>query len=215
MINSSIYSPALRTLIRLQNRDYYYPIENFGIFNFEGIPSFIRFHEVDLRYIFTGEGSIKENCLRLKNLLQSLKQYLEDSISVIYFGKIANDHDLPNYFTDHSQLIAYFRDDFLPILDSSRHYSFEIRFTSDKDAAASVIESLLQMPQIERCSNVAIGINYANPTQLPVDSIFQFLNQKKCDQIIRKTKEKFLKIRLGKIQNVSNLCDHFIKVNFM
>lgn len=203
----------MRTRIRGQNCDYYYCCIEDRISNFEGIPPFIRFHEVDLRYIFTGEGSIEENCSRLKNLLQSLKQYLEDSISVIYFGKIAN--DLPNHFTDHSQLIAYFRDDLLPILDSSRRYSFEIRFTSDKDAAASVIESLLQMPQIERCSNVAIGINYANPTQLPVDSIIQFLNQKKCDQIIRKTKEKFLKIRLGKIQNVSNLCDHLTKVNFI
>ena len=75
---SSIYSHELRNLIRGKNRDYYYPIEDFGIFNFEEIPPFIRFHEVDLRYVFTGKGSIEEKCLRLKNHLQSIKQHLKD-----------------------------------------------------------------------------------------------------------------------------------------
>ena len=200
-------------LIREKNCDYYYPIEDFGIFNFEEIPPFIRFHEVDLRYVFTGKGSIEEKCLRLKNHLQSLKQYLKDTISIICFGGI--DKYLHNHFTDHLQLIAYFRDELLPICDSSHRYSFTFHFDSDKDAAASVIESLLQMPQIDRCSNVGIEIDYANPTQLPVNSIAQFLNHPKYDQIIRKTKEKFLKIYLDEIQNVSNLCDHLTKVNFI
>ena len=132
---------------------------------------------------------------------------------IIYVGKI--DRDLPNHFADHSQLIAYFRDELLPICDSSRRYSFNFQLNSDKDAAASVIESLLQMSQIDHCSNVGIRIDYANPTQLPVDSITQFLNHPKYDQIIGKTKEKFLKIRLRKIQSVSNLCDHLTKVNFI
>ena len=103
----------MRALIREKIYHYYYPDFNFEESNFEEVPPFIRFHEVDLSYLFTGKESIEEKCLRLKNHLQSIKQHLKDSIVIFYFGIIDRDSSKPSKFqtilmgyNDRSKVLA-------------------------------------------------------------------------------------------------------------
>lgn len=167
---------------------------------------------------FTFNGTISGKCHLFGEFLQPIKAALINS--KISLSCIV-DQDDPTRFNDHSVLLDYLRNGLLPICDSSRQYEFSIHFKSDKNSAKEVIASILQFPQIIRCSNVGILLwrMSDNQIQLPIDVIAQWLNQHAdlVELIDRTKQEKFLKIDLGrgKIQSVSEMCGQLMEVLFI
>ena len=186
------------------------------ISHLEAFPPFIRFGRVYLAYWFGLQQSIEEKCQLFGGFLPLIKGALKDSNEILFIAHI-NQND-PSNFTNHSTLLDNVRDGLLPICDSARRYSFRIEFRSDKNSHKKVIESILKMPQIVRCSNVEITIDVVyDPIQLPVEEIAQWLNQKidRIGVIGKKKEERFLKIKSWKIENVSKMCEHLIEVLFI
>ena len=179
-------------------------------------PAFLHFGEVYLRYwneSIESSESIEERCQLFGGLLPAIKGALNDS-KEIFFGADIDQED-QSEFNDHSALIAYLRDEFLPICDSSRRYKFFINFETDKNSGSEVISSILKMPQVVQCSNVDICLQLINdPIELSVGEIAQWLNQKN-DRIGKKKEEKFLKIYSYNIQNVLEIWKHLTEVLFI
>ena len=194
-------------------------------------PRFLRFDSVVLIY---NRGRYNDPCalslFRKKRLflqhLQVLKPALVDTNLFRFTARICLRFTAPfcfsgpNYkdlffkdFEDHFAVLEHLRNKLLPICNSSRHYEFEIVFStissSDPNAATNLIESLLKLPQIVVCSDVKIDVRDCRSvaTLLPVEAIAKWLNQKSNDptgvngQKNGKKKEKFLEIYLFEIQN--------------
>ena len=190
----------------------------------KALPEFLRFNEVYMPYsygfqphsLYSRDMSIQEKCQFFAGLLPSIKGALNDSKEIRFYGRI-NEND-PSNFSNHSTLIDYIRDEFLPICDLSRRYNFEIDFSSDMDAATNVVSSILKMPQIVQCLNIEILIyTIDHPNKLPVGEIVQWLNQK-IDRIGffgKKNEEKFLKIISRQIQDELGICEHLTEVLFI
>ena len=138
---------------------------------------------------------------------------------MIRFGGIIDRNDLTK-FSDHSKLLNYLSEELLTIFNSSREYDFTIFFHSEEEAGAgaNVIKSIIQMPQICRCSTLRIFLGYASqPMLLPVEAISSWLNRTIGDWMnyIGRTptpKEIFLQIYKAGIQNVMEMCDHLVEV---
>ena len=174
---------------------------------------FLRFNEIQLFYN-VGQQSIEEKCRSIENYLSPLKEVLKDSIAIRSRGDIAR-NDLTN-FSDHSILLNYLSEH-LKILNSSREYEFSIGFHPEEvGAEANVINSIIQMPQICRCSNLRFFLWHApQPILLPVEAISNWLNRSKVCGInpIGQASEKiFLRIYGTRIQNVVEMCDYLTKV---
>ena len=136
---------------------------------------------------------------------------MKDSNSIRFFADI-NQYDA--CFSDHSILLAYLSEQLLQICDSSRRYEFTICFYSDKNAGPNFLSSLLQMPAISRCSHFEISLYLIEEAQkLPVESISDWLNRRKTDGRI--PQEIFMKIHMNEFQNVTEICDHLSKVQFI
>ena len=156
--------------------------------------------------------------------LFALKSVLNDS-NMIEFNADIYEH-CHSYFSNHTQLLDYLCYRFLPIFfNSSRHYKFYFRFKSDGNSAANVVASVLQMPEIRRCSTIEIKI-HSKEQKLPVDAIINFLEES-ADEMgnnngqIQNKKERFLKVifptwhwywgnsipRHG-VQNTEEMLDH-------
>ena len=178
-------------------------------------PAFLHFGEVDLHYwngSIESSESIEERCQVFGGLLPAIKGALNDSNEIFFDADI--DQEDQSEFNDHSTLIAYLRDEFLPICDSSHRYKFVIGFDSDQDSGSKVISSILKMPQVVRCSNVDIWLlQVYDPIELPVGEIAQWLSQK--NDRIGKKEEKFLEIYSDKIQNVLEIWEHLTEVLFI
>ena len=132
---------GLRAFIGLCGGDYSdkKPISHANLKEF---PVFLRFYGVHLPYSI-GLRPIEEKCQLFGDLLPEIKGALNDS-NEIFFGAGINQKD-QSEFNDHSTLIGYLRDEFLPICDSSRRYEFFINFDSDQDSGSKVISSILKM----------------------------------------------------------------------
>lgn len=131
---------------------------------------------------------------------------------IAFHAGISQHHS--SYFANHSTLIDYLRACLNTICNSARGYKFLICFWSDEVeicAIATVISSILQMPPVKRCENVAIEIPLPRQVQraLPVEAISNWLEKSSDEMQIndRKPKEKFLKIRADGIQNYRELID--------
>ena len=189
--------------------------------NFVPFPQFIRFSDVILCYR-SSLLAMDAKCKRFIKHLKPLKPALSD-MNLLYFDAEINEkfvHD----FSSCSNLLHHLRDELLPVCESSRAYKFTIRFQpwEWKANIATTIESILQIPQIGRCPNVALKISscyissYSN-VQLPVEAIAQWLHQQSsgtkriCDP---KKREKFLTIELDDvyIPNLLEISGHLTKV---
>ena len=99
---------------------------------------------------------------------------------MIEISAIISQHDR-NYFNNYSTLIDYLQNRLISICDSARGYIFRIYFRSDENESdvTNLISSILQMPTIERCSNVEIEIQCCREVnkQLPV-KISNWLDEK-------------------------------------
>ena len=103
-------------------------------------PAFLHFGEVYLRYwneSIESSESIEERCQLFGVLLPAIKGALNDSNEIFFDADI--DQEDQSEFNDHSALIAYLRDELLPICDSSRRYEFFIGLYSDQDSGSEVI----------------------------------------------------------------------------
>ena len=175
-------------------------------------PAFLRFRVVDLQYHY-GSKSIVEKCGLLDECLQSIKPALNDSN--FNFKCIVSEYETKQ-FSNHQTLIKYISERLLPICESSRKHSFTISFFADRNSASNIIASILQMSQICRCFGVDIGLIGTNPTQLPIESISNWLNRNSdALEIRQKRKGSFLRIHAYKtFQNIPEICDLLKTVNF-
>ena len=179
--------------------------------NLKEFPVFLRFYGVHLPYSI-GLRPLEEKCQLFGDLLPEIKGALNDS-NEIFFGAGIDQEDQSEFY-NHSTLIGYLRDEFLPICDSTRRYKFVISFDSDQNSGSEVISSILKMPQVVRCSNVDIWLlQVYDPIELPVGEIAQWLSQK--NDRIGKKEEKFLEIYSDKIQNVLEIWEHLTEVLFI
>ena len=212
----------MKAFINVPHRNFDYSNE-ISLDDLEALPEFLRFNEVYTPYSHylqlrsnLRDMSIQEKCQFFAGLLPSIKGALNDSKEIRFYGRI-NEND-PLNFSNHSTLIDYIRDEFLPICDSSRRYKFEIDFFSDKDAATNVVSSILKMTQIVRCFYVEIWISTMGyPSKLPVGEIVRWLNQKidRIGFIGKKNEEKFLTILSCQIQDELEICEHLTEVLFI
>ena len=193
------------------------------------IPQFVRFVDVTLYYCYRCDTrpieeicklgfylqlhdslTIEEMCHLIVIYFQPLKMAPNKSHLTNFIGKI--DENDPCEFNTHLQLLSHVQEEFLPIFNSSLGYRFTIYFSSDRNSGTNVISSILQMPPIQHSSNVEIILfGLAQPIQLPVESISNFLHQK-YDGIHENSKDRYLRINLPEIQNVHATCEHFKKV---
>ena len=182
-------------------------------------PKFLHFDEVLLAYDI-GSQKITKKCRLFDECLRSIKAAVNDSNSICFACDISQDD--PRQFYHQSALASYIQDNFLPICSSSRRYKFDIYFISDVDvnAGTNAIASILLMPQIIRCSNVAINLRWllGQPTRLPIEAISNWLAKKSDNNskiIDQKGQHRFLKIYSHTISNASEMCNHLKEVNFL
>ena len=187
--------------------------------NLANFPSFIRFRDVTLiynYYYYNSPQPIAEKCELITSYLQVLKPALYDTRILRFHGTI--DHCVPYYFSDHSQLLCHLRDQLLPICGNVRRYKFKIMFNTDKDAGGSVISSILQMPQIIRCSDVFIQPTFYSD-EFPIEDISNWLHQKNTDgvgvgveNVGQKETQRFLQLDSCIIPNAQEMYKHLKKV---
>ena len=179
------------------------------------VPRFLRFNEVQLSY-YEGHESIEEKCRSIESYLQPLKEALKDSNLIKFGGGI--DRNDPTTFSDHSKLLNYLNEKFIKIFNSSRGYEFSILLPKEAGAAAIVISSIIQMPQISRCANLRFHLWLRQPIVLLVEAISGWLNRTIGDGINfdgRSPQELFLRIFASRIQNIVEMCEHLAKVCFI
>ena len=125
-----------------------------------GVPRFLRFGNVLLVYL-TGSQPIAEKCESFGRYLPSIKQTLHDSEMISFYCQI-NDH-------------------ILSICDSSRGYAFDFVYykQTDSDTGGNLIASILEIPAIACNSTVSIFYNNSTITQLPVETISNWLNRER------------------------------------
>ena len=192
------------------------------------LPHFVRFDHV---YIEGLRGkSIEEKCELFVTQLTPLKAAMSGS-HVIFGGTI--DQENANYFRDQTHLLSFLRNQFLPMFDTSRRYGFHFSFgtfewkddATAEAAATNLISHTLELPQIIRCSDVAISTfprkNQLLPPppvliHLPIDAIVNWLNRKSDGISAENQQDGLLNITLScRIQNSQELWDHMKKVCFL
>ena len=189
--------------------------------NLAAFPPFLRFTEVRLRYD-TGYQSLFTKCRLFEDCLKSIKSALKDPIKICFVAYINRDDR--SDFSDHSSVAIYLHYGLLPICDSSRCYEFNIDFDFDLDeyepdgfASMDLIYSILQISQVQSCSNVSIELSgNSTSTFLPVEEILDWLAQKTADCVeIYDTKEqnRFLWIKSLCIPNIQEMWDHLKEVS--
>lgn len=158
---------------------------------------FLRFTNVELQ--FRSYGLIEKKCENIQLKLHKLKHVLIDSNWIKFNAKI--DQNDGTAFNNHLQLLEYIRNQLLPICNSSRGYEFYIAFKSDNNYASNIIESLIQMQAIKRCSKIKIGIVGGDQMYLPVKEISNWLES---TNEIENKEEKLLVIELLGAQSIQN-----------
>ena len=193
-----------------------------ALIDLSALPRFLRFAEVNLFY---DDGpaipinpiqlkSIEEKCHSTENYLQPLKNDLNDLKSIEFRGGIGRSENKFSSFLTQSSLLEYLSQKLLPIFNSSHRYEFDI-FVCGEGDVTNVFDSILQMPQISRCSNLHIKLHYPQqPKQLPVETISNWLNRKMDVGTEVTPREIYLKIWLDKIQNAVEMCDQLAEVGW-
>ena len=137
------------------------------------IPPFLRFDNIF--YNYGNLYPIEEKYKFTENQLLPLKLALYESNVVQFTATISQNGR--NNFSDHSKLINFIQNRFLPICNSSRRYEFQIWFRSDTNSDTDVIVSILEMNEIKHYSNVKIGILFGEQKRLPVEEISNWLER--------------------------------------
>ena len=161
-------------------------------------------------------------CKQFIKHLKPLKDALSD-LNLLHFDAEINENDVPDFSSfsnllHQKKFLHHLRDELLPICElSSRAYKFTILFRDWETNGAALIESILQIPQIGRCPNVALKLSGLYNIQLPVEAIAQWLHQQSSGTkriSDPKKREKFLTIELDyvDIPNLLEFSCHLTKV---
>ena len=192
------------------------------------IPRFIRFDNVEFNYNysnFNGEEPIKlaedvsKSFRPFLQLLRGHNSAIENS-SLSLEATIQSDANDPYSwvfcFPSHQKVLEYLSNELLPTFHSCRRYKFGIAFWKDKNHAKNVIVSLLGLPAVERCSNVAITFEAAGD-DFPAEAISHWLNLSQPNA--GEGKERFLSIAIGyvapMIPKFEEVVEHLKKVNYI
>ena len=173
-------------------------------------PRFLNFDKVELFYE-QGSQPVAKKCRLFAKYLQPLKGKLNDSNLIHFKGAICQNER--SQFNDAFSLLNHIRDELLPICDLARQYKFEI-FWSDNNAATNVLSSILQFPQLARCTNISL-CNWANDHLLPVEIISKWLTEKSEDEIKyngKSRRERLLQIGTVMNGDVLEMCDYLKEV---
>ena len=190
-------------------------------------PPFLRFDEVKLS-LDCGSQPIEEKCKFFESYLLPLKPALTDSNIIKYCARISQKR---SDFSDRLQLFEYIRNQLLSIVGSSRGYKFDIGYCSEYNSSTNVITSLLQMPEIERCSYIQIlyhGNQQRDHNQLPIEVISNWLERPvdgKKYIVQNKKKARFMEVSISdssllhfrniEIQNAQEIVNHLKTVYFI
>ena len=179
------------------------------------LPPFLRFNQVELiAYSFDKNNAqpIAGKCLLFENLLQSVKPALVGS-KLFFYGDVSE--SMPSSFRDHLELLNYLRDRLLPICNTSRAYCFSIFFDSDQSVAKHVIASILQTPQLVRCSSAQFNIFrglQGLQLRLPVNEISDWLHMA-CDR--ERKKSLHVNCEGFEIENSQEMINHLQEVFYI
>lgn len=167
--------------------------------------------------------TITKKCELLKRHLQSIKHTLNRAIIEFHGIVRADRHGFfvgsPKhiYFHDHTKLVEHICNEILPLCGSARCYKFNIALHTDKDSATKVIDSILQMPSVNRCSNVSFWFRDDGIKGISVETISNWLfripdgnGEINCP----KRHPRLLNIGLIMLQNVMDIWDVLKQVYF-
>ena len=178
------------------------------------LPQFLRFDDVEIHYessVYVYALPIAKKCESVVNYLRLLK--LND-LKLVHFNGTIDKYDRNN-FSSYPRLLDHLRNELLPICGPSRRYIFEISFNLDLALQTNLIANILQMPQIDCCSNVEIKLHgptlYQYQIQFPIEPISNWLHRN-CDGSEEKSKERFLRICPFSFNSARELCDYLKKV---
>lgn len=180
------------------------------------LPTFIRSDNIQL-ICGLDPQPVEEKCKVLEVYLLSLKSTLNESSVIEFEANISK--NCTGHFKNHSHLLDHIQHQFLPICSPSRRYKFLIHFNSDANAVTNVIASILNLPELKRCSSAEIQICYGKgferqQSQLPVEVISNWLKLG-MEMNVRNGKDLFLKIHMDNIQNAQEMVDHLKMVSFI
>ena len=177
---------------------------------------FLRFDAIRLDYN-AGSHQIANKCEIFASQLQKLSR-LHETNSICVWATV--NQKGRGYFIDHTQLLEHLRNRLLSICGYCRQYKFLISLKSDKGTVANIITSILQMQQVNECSNVGISLVIPNQyEQLPIETISNWLhrNHRNTDNggnEFVNHKERLLEINIAYISNLVEMLNHFKKVLF-
>lgn len=179
-------------------------------------PRFLRFERISFAYNYSctcNSARMWEKCQSLIYYLQTHKTILKGTNSIRFIVVISEHRSC---FLNHHQFLYHFRNELLPIFDSSYAYIFEICYNAHFETAANVVESILQMPPIDRCLSTTINIIFGCDyplirLQLPIEAITNWLHPE-FDGINEERDERFLQISAHVIRNIQEQCDNLKKV---
>ena len=144
-------------------------------------------------------------------MTQLLKATLKDPNFVVFNAKIGSNHQAD--FNNHSSLLHHLCHELLPIFDASHGYDFVVEFQSDRNSASNLVASIVQLPQVTRCSKVIFRL-YTEPKHLPIEAISNWLSHKthkkedEIDGLINPQKRLLGIYSLCCIQNAREMCDY-------
>ena len=182
---------------------------------------FLRFDTIKLEYNI-GSHLIANKCEVFASQLQKLAR-LNGVNSICVLANI--NQQRRDHFIDHTQFLEHLRNRLLPICGCCRRYKFLIGFESDKDSVANIITSILQMPQIIDCPNVAFRLVIDKQyEQLPIETISNWLHRNGNGNTDdggnefanQNHQERVLEIEVANISssNIVEMIDHLKKVLF-
>ena len=113
-------------------------------------------------------------------------------------------------FTDNTALLSHIANELLPIIGTCHGFKLKAFFHSDRDSAENIIESLLKMPAIIRCSTVDLCLTMTGRiVNLSVDGIANWFVVDECHDAKKEKKERFLQIDTDRnrirIQNTQDI----------
>ena len=182
-------------------------------------PLFLRFDNVKVSIVYNlADQPIEERCKFIESQLLPIKFALYDSNMVEFIADIFQENR--NHFSDHSKLLDYIRNRFLPICNSFRRYKFKIGFNSAANSGTDITASILQMDEIKHCLNVEIRLFDGGQKRLPVEEISNWLEPFAAGtkNTLQNQKERLLTIyHIGPftIQNAREMLEHLAKVYFL
>ena len=182
---------------------------------------FLRFDDVKL-YYNGGSHPIANKCEIFASQLQKLPR-LNQANSICVWANINQKGGY--YFIDDIQFLDHLRNRLLPICGYCRQYKFRIGLKSDyadNYAVTNIIPSILQMQQVNECSNVVIHFGEVRPIQfdyrLAVETISNWLHRNKNTDNDGKEfanqnhQGRVLSIEAVYISNVLEIVNHLKKV---